>query len=250
MKLRQLLNPVLTLLALVSLTSCRPWFPRHVSGEILALEGTAEGTWQGQSIRLTEQSAISAGMTIRVSAGSRLDLLLLPGILLELQPDTEIEIEQLRLSRDGDESIRPMVARQATIRLRNGSLFATVGRVPTRSGLTIKSQTGSVTAGSGRALKVAIDGSKLRIVSARGRVVFSPLNGTPAIKVNPGYFAVLPGPNAAPQPAAESGAQAQKDVAGVIKAEGDLLQLERENPAGFRRWRKGRADPADAAEKM
>lgn len=240
-----LLNRVLALLALMMLTSCRPWFTRQVSGEILAVEGRPEGILQGKTIRLTERTVISPGMTIRVPPESRIDLLLLPGILIELRPDTEVEIERLRLSRDGDESIRPMIAREATIRLLRGALFATVGRAPTRSGLRIETLVGTVIAGSGRAFMTAAEGQKLRIVSARGIVAFAPLEGAPLIKINPGYFAVLPGPSAAPQPAAESGAQAQKEVAETIKTERQLQQLERENQASFRRWRNRPVHPTE-----
>ena len=225
------------LLALVTLASCRPWFTRQVCGEILASEGTAEGTFHGKAIRLTDQTGISPGMTIRVRPGSRTALLLLPGILIELQPDTDVKIEGLRLSRNGDESIRPMIARKAAIRLMRGALFATVGHAPTRSGLEIQTEIGCVTAGSGRAFKIASEGKRLRIVSARGTVAFAAPDKTPLIKIRPGYFAVLPGSNATPQPAAESGALAQKEVADTIKAERQLLQLERENRASFRQWR-------------
>ena len=242
-----LFNRILALLGLMTLASCRPWFTRQVSGEILAVEGAPEGILQGKTIRLTERTGISPGMTIRVPPGSRIDLLLLPGILIELQPDTEVEIERLRLSRDGDESIRPMIAREATIRLLRGALFATVGHAPTRSGLEIETLVGSVIAGSGRAFMTAAEGQKLRIVSARGKVAFAPLDGTPLIKIEPGYFAVLPGASATPQSAAESGAPAQKEVAETIKTESQLRQLERENQASFRRWRNRPVHPADPA---
>jgi hypothetical protein len=235
---------VAALLALLALVSCRPWFTRQVSGEILALEGTPMGTWGGKRFHLAEQTAIFPGMTIAVPPASRVDLLLLPGILMELQPDTKIEIQRLRLSRDGDESIRPMIAREATIRLLHGALFATVGRAPTRSGLTIETQLGSVKAGSGRTFKIVSKDSKLRIVSARGRVAFASQGEISAIKINPGYFVVLDGANGIPQAAAKSGAQAQKEVAESIKAEKQLLQLERENQTSFRRWRDGPIHPA------
>ena len=99
------------------LVSCRPLLRREVSGAVLALEGSAQGMAAGKTIRLTTNEWIQPGEKITTTADTRLDLMLLPGILVELAADTEIEIIRLRLVRDGDETIRPMTAREASLEL-------------------------------------------------------------------------------------------------------------------------------------
>lgn len=236
MKHRRLafLGSSLAVLTLLVVASCRPLFTPKVSGKILALNGTAEGTFEGRTIPLTESTGTPGGMKIKVSPQSRLDLLLLPGIRVELEAETEIEIERLRLARDGDESIRPMIAREASIRLLRGVIFVSVGRAPTRSELKIKTDAGIVAAGSGRAFMIAAHEQVLRIVCVGGKVAFAPADGSASTKIEPGFFVVWPGAASAPERAAESGPEVQKEVANTMSAEMRLLRLERKHQHSFR----------------
>ena len=70
--------------------------------------------------------------------------MVLPGVLLELAGDTEIEILRLRLERDGDESIHPMIARAAEVRLLRRSITASVGRAETDSKFLVRPAFGVV----------------------------------------------------------------------------------------------------------
>ena len=99
----------------------------------LSRAGEVMGTSDGKTVRLTTSSRIHPGETVAVSAGGRLELLLLPGVLVELTGNTEIEIKQLRLARDGDETIGPMTAREAKVRLVRGTLIGSVGHAQMRS---------------------------------------------------------------------------------------------------------------------
>src|SRR5437870_2580945 len=112
----------LCLLGSFVLDSCRPLFQRQVAGTILSLEGETRGTLGGRSVALTKGSWVYPGEKITTSADARLELLLLPGVLVALARDTEIEIQELRLARDGDETIRPMTSREAKLRLLRGAL--------------------------------------------------------------------------------------------------------------------------------
>jgi hypothetical protein len=61
----------LGLLGLLALGSCRPLYDRQVAGMILSLEGEAQGTINGKTVRLTKSSRLRPGETVAVSAGGR-----------------------------------------------------------------------------------------------------------------------------------------------------------------------------------
>jgi hypothetical protein len=82
------------LFVVTALGSCRPVFNREVSGTVLAVEGVANGTIGGQTIGLTNGSSIKPGEKSQLRK-RHADLMLLPGLLIELEGDTEIELMQL-----------------------------------------------------------------------------------------------------------------------------------------------------------
>lgn len=132
--------------------------------------------------------------------------LLLPGVLVELEGETEIEITRLRFGRDGDETLRPMRAREASIRIHRGTLFAAVGQSQTRSRLFIETPAGDLTAFDLRTFKVEVSGERNRAMSVRGKINFKPAGGGRAVNFGAGYFTEWPASDPEPRRAAESGA--------------------------------------------
>ncbi|MGI8431897.1 MAG: hypothetical protein ACR2MW_06360, partial [Chthoniobacterales bacterium] len=123
------------LLVLLAFTGCRPLLEREISSRILAFEGEVQCSVGGKIGRLSGNSFLPPGAKISSGPNARVDLMVLPGVLMELAADTEIEILRLRLDRDGDESIHPMIAREAEVRLLRGSITASVGQARTDSDL-------------------------------------------------------------------------------------------------------------------
>ncbi len=205
---------------------------------ILSLAGEALGTSDGKTVRLTTSSRIHPGETVAVSAGGRLDLLLLPGVLVELTGNTEIEIKQLRLARDGDETIGPMTAREAKVRLVRGTLIGSVGQAQMRSKILVETSAGALTAFDLRTFRVEVDGSQIKVMSVRGQVTFVPASGGAPTKIGAGYFAEWPSQVAGPQAAAESGREAQTAVTSILTVEKRLLRLEKAARFEFVPWRK------------
>ena len=152
--------PVFSVFVLFFGASCRPFFPREVSSAVLAIEGSAAGTFAGQTTRLTPNEWLLPGTKIATAPGSRLDLMLLPGILVELAGATEIEITRLRFARDGDETLRPMQAREASLRLLRGTLVVAIGQSQMRSRIFIESPAGDLTAFDLRTFKIRLDGEQ------------------------------------------------------------------------------------------
>ena len=228
----------LGLFVIIALGSCRPLFNREVSGAVLAVEGVANGTIGGQTIGLTNGSSIKLGEKITTAKGSRADLMLLPGLLIELQGDTEIELTQLYFSKDGNELIDTMELRKARLRLFRGTLLVSVGRARTRSQVFVETTAGVLSGGSGRTFRVETRDSKMRVMCVRGKTNFQAIEGGAPVKIGAGYFEEWPTDTAGPQPAAKSGPQAQAEVTGVLDVEKQLRFLERQQRSAFTPWRK------------
>lgn len=230
--------PALGLCALLVLASCRPLFQREVSGAVLAVEGPAEGTFEGETFRLTTNNWIRPGEKIATAHGSRLDLMILPGILVELAEETEIEITRLRLARDGDETIRPMTAREASLRLIRGTLVGSVGQSQIRSRIFIETKAGYLTAFSLGTFKIEVDGNRTRIMSVRGKTTFAPAGGGAPVKINAGYFAEWPALASGPRAAAQADFTVQAEVARILRVEKRLFRLQKEFDFGYIPWRR------------
>ena len=227
----------LVLCFLLGFTSCRPSFDRQVSGAVLALHGMAEQTKNGKKFPLAKGAWISPGARVTTAPGGNLDLMLLPGMLVGLAGDTEIQIEQLRLARDGNESIHPMTARQARIRILRGTLVVAINRVQTRAQLAVETPEGSLSAGSGRTFKISVEGGRTRLMCVRGRTAFHPTPGGKITKIGPGYFTEWPAIAPEPKAAAAAGAQAQAELVAILSVERRLRHLEKREQGHFRPWR-------------
>ncbi len=227
----------LCLPSLLAFGSCRPLFQRQLAGAILAIEGKAQGTLSGSSIALTNGSWVHPGEKITTSADARLDLLLLPGVLVALAGDTEIETVELRLARDGDETINPMTSREAKLRLLRGTLFGAVGESQKRSKIMIQTTAGTLTAFDLRTFKIEVAGNRTRIMSVRGNAIFAPAGGGAAVKIEAGYFAEWPASPAVPQ-AALADPKAQAEVTQILRTEKRLFHLQEQYASSFVPWRR------------
>ena len=69
------------LLGALALGSCRPLFQRELRVPVLSLEGSAQGTQQGNSVAVTKNSWVHPGEKITTATGARLALLLVPGVM-------------------------------------------------------------------------------------------------------------------------------------------------------------------------
>lgn len=224
------------LCALLWLASCQPFFERNVSSAVLAIEGQAEATFTGKTTRLTTNEWVLPGTRIATAREGRLDLMLLPGILVELAGATEIEITRLRFARDGDETIRPMRAREASVRLLHGTLLVAIGQSQMRSRIFIQTPAGDCTAFDLRTFKIEVQGDRARAMSVRGKINFKPAGGGAPVKMRAGYFAEFPSSDPAPRAAAESGSATQAEVRQILRGEKRLFGLQKDFGFGFAPW--------------
>src|SRR5215468_9225065 len=93
---------------------------------------------------VTPKSKIHAGDVVRTSDGASINLGLIPGAFIQLSGNSEIKIEDLRLTKDGNDTGERMLDRRAWIRLNRGrivTLFAQSDRTASEFRVT----TGQIT---------------------------------------------------------------------------------------------------------
>ena len=171
---------------------------------------------------VTPKSKIHAGDVVRTSDGASINLGLIPGAFIQLSANSEIKVEDLTLTKDGNDTAERMIDRRAWIRLNRGrivSLFTQSDRTASEFGIT----TGQVTLrpGSDSLFSVWTDSTTSRATCVRGEVSAS-AGAQPPLKIAAGYFAQWP--TASKEPiAASADASAQRDITTALAVEPELL---------------------------
>ena len=181
--------------------------------------GSAE---RNQSQPVTPKSKIQDGDAVRTSDGASINLALVPGGFVQLSGNSEMKIEELRLTKDGNETAGGMLDRRARIRLNHGKVSILFSR-PNRSAsyFTVTTNQSTVTPDSDCLFSVWTDGTTTRVTCGRGEVIASG-NGQSTVKIATGYFHQWP--TASKEPLAATGnAGAQMDISTSLAAEKELL---------------------------
>jgi hypothetical protein len=171
---------------------------------------------------VTPKSKIQAGDTVRTTGGGSINMALIAGALAHLSENSEIKVEDLRLTKDGNDTAERTLDRRAWIRLNRGrivTLFRQSDRTASEFGITTAQVT--LKPDSDCLFSVWTDGTTSRVTSARGEVsAFA--DGQPPLKIAAGYFAQWPTPSKDPV-AASADANAQIDIKTALGVEPELL---------------------------
>jgi hypothetical protein len=171
---------------------------------------------------VTPKSKIHAGDVVRTSEGASINLGLIPGAFIQLSGNSEIRIEDLRLTKDGNETGEHMIDRRAWIRLNRGrivTLFKQSDKTASDFGVTTSQIT--LKPDSDSLFSVWTDGTTSRVTSVQGEVSPS-ADAQPPLKIAAGYFSQWP--TASKEPiAASADANAQLDIKAALDVEPELL---------------------------
>src|SRR4051794_36642873 len=100
--------PLIGLLALFafSLSGCWEGIRVHVLATVLTIHGQArvQPNKSANALPITTESTIGGGDTVITDAGSELNLMLIPGIMVRLFEHSELQIKELSLTKDGNET--------------------------------------------------------------------------------------------------------------------------------------------------
>ncbi|MGA7275576.1 MAG: hypothetical protein WBX14_12085 [Candidatus Udaeobacter sp.] len=172
----------------------------------------------------TLKSRIHDGDTVRSSGGASLDLALIPAALAQLSGDSEIDVKELRITKDGNDTAGGMQDRTGRIQLNRGKIIVLFipsdglasQFVITASELTIKPDSDCL-------FCVRADGTTTRVTCAKGNINVS-AEAQPPVTIAAGYFQEWPNKRAKAVPATND-ATAQVDIAESLES-GDRLQNE------------------------
>lgn len=174
---------------------------------------------------LNDQGQPAGGATLRTTNDAHVSLVLVPGLLVKVGDSSELKIEELRLSKNGNETEDEMLRRVARIALVRGKVDALLQRRD-ESEIRFSIGTGHVTVSADRdcLFQVEAGNAKTRVICTRGKIYVAITNQQISV-INAGYFQEWPSPATAPTLAAED-ARAQVGITDTLEAERELLDLQ------------------------
>jgi hypothetical protein len=215
---------VLTLCFCLLANGCSKGITRTTAATVFFMRGNVVfGNAERNDFQpVTSKSKIHAGDTVRTSEGASINLALIPGAFVQLSGNSEIKIEDLRLTKDGNETAGGVLDRRASTRLNRGRIVSLFSHSD-RSASEFKVTTGQVTLrpDSDCLFSVWTDGTTTRATCGRGEVSAS-IDAQPPMKIAAGYFSQWPTASKDPI-AAIADASAQMDIKTALDVEPELL---------------------------
>lgn len=206
-------------LCLLLASSCSEGISRATAAAVFSIKGRVIfGNAERNDFQpVTLKSRIHSGDTVRSSDGASIDLALIPAALAQLPGDSEIKIDELSVTKDGNQTAGVMRDRTARIRLSRGRVVVLF--IPTdRSASQFAVTTGQLTIkpDSDCLFCVWTDGKTTRLTCTKGKITAS-ADAQP-VTIAAGYFQEWPTTRKAPVPATED-ASAQIDITESLEAE-------------------------------
>lgn len=174
---------------------------------------------------LKSETEPGGGDTLRTFDGAQLSLVLVPGAIVQMDSNSKLKIQELRLRKDGNETDDGMRSRIARIQLNRGSIDIVFQRGD-ESEIRFVINAGEVTVSATEdcTFQVQVQMRRGRVTCARGKV-FTQLANSAASPVKGGYFLEW-ADNGATTFSVVDDARAQSDTADLLKAEAELRDLE------------------------
>jgi FecR protein len=188
-----------------------------VKGDVVF--GNAE---QNQFEPVSPKSKIQAGDTVRTLDGASINLALMSGAFVQLSGNSEIKIQDLRLTKDGNETANGMLDRRAFIRLNRGRIVGLFSHSDIgASEFNVTTDQVAVDPDADCLFSVWTDGTTSRVTCGRGEVRTS-ADAQPTVKIAAGYFSQWPTASREPN-AATADAGAQMEIKTALDVEPELM---------------------------
>jgi hypothetical protein len=213
---------------------CSEDVTRRTGATVFSIKGDVVfGTREGNNFQaVTRESRIYEGSIVRTSDGALLDLGLNGGALAQISGNSEIQIDELKISKDGNQTRGGVRSRSARVRLNRGKIIVLFSeRGSNTSQFAISTGAETVTPDSDCLFSVQRDDTAARVTCVRGKVYVA-TDGRPPMAIGAGYFQQWPLTRPEPVAASENAA-AQFDITDSLEIEDRLLKVEAD-------WRKQR----------
>src|SRR5229473_4437694 len=151
------------------LSGCWEGISRQVVASVLSFR--EESTYRSKEASdfrpIDLQTKLGPGSTLKTSSDGQLNLTLIPGALARISGDSELRIEELKLTKDGNETGDAMRERTARVELRRGAmivLFEGFAR------FMIETNQCTITVLPSCLFRLDVDGSRTRLTCVRGKI--------------------------------------------------------------------------------
>jgi hypothetical protein len=199
----------------LSFSACHESVTRRTVATEFSIKGTVVfGTAEQNNFQpITLQSRIHDGNVVRTSDGALLNFALIPPALAQMSSNSEIKIEKLRISKDGNQTKGGMLDRIARMRLNRGKIT-----------VLFSAPSAAIMVDSDCLFRVQRNGTTTRLTCVRGKVYASP-NAQSPVAIDSGYFEEWPSVHPTPIAAADDPA-AQIDIVDSLAIADHLRQLQ------------------------
>lgn len=193
----------------MSVVGCSGAIRRGVLAVILSSTGSAEWAPDAASAlrRFDRATTLAPGSIVRTDS-SPLGIGLVPGVFVEISPHSELQITELAVTKNGNDTDDRLRDRRARVRLKEGSLVVMLDS-PARFAVETSQLEVKVTPGCLFRLTTKPDAT--RVTCIRGKIYTTA--GTAVSTVEAGYTQQWPSDEPAKPTTAEPGAQSEANEA-------------------------------------
>ncbi len=204
--LMRFLAPALLLVLCCALVNgCSKGISRATAATVLSVKGTVVfgNAEQNDFQPVTLKSQIHDGNTVRTPEGASIDLALVPAALAQVSANSEIKIEELRITKDGNQSDGGMRDRNARIRLSQGKITVLFSQSDkSASQFSISSRQVTISGDSDCLFRIQTDDTTTRVTCGRGKI-YASVGAQPPVTIGAGYFQQWPSTRSEPVAAAD-----------------------------------------------
>jgi hypothetical protein len=215
-----------------SLSGCWQGVSRNVMATVLSGDGEVDSSTEGQNgfRAIRPGTKLRVGNVARTSKDAKLNIALLPGALVQLSNSSEIKIQALQISKDGNETADGMRSRVVRVQLNRGKIIALFQRSnESATQFTISTRQATISSDQNCLFQIQVEDTKTRLTCARGKVSASQGDHQMSV-IEAGYFQEWPSNGSAAMSTADD-ARGQIDVTDALEAERELRQLQPEQQA-------------------
>ena len=196
-----------------------------VQATVLALEGPVMiNSRAREAFPLTPERHPGKGEIVEMTGASHAALALLPNLLVQLDRSARLEIVELRITKEGNETRAAMQARYAAAKLLSGRMFVSHVWGEAIARLNVTTPHGELSTTSNALFCVESDEHKTRVTCVSGTVGWQPRKAEAVTPIPPGFVLEGSASNSSLVPA-ETDARWQEELQAGLEAEQRLMAL-------------------------
>jgi hypothetical protein len=204
------------------LSGCWEGTSRQVVATILSLRGQiVYSSKEGAGFEpISSETRLGGDSTLRTSTDSEINIALIPGALAQISGNAELKIDELKLTKDGNETGDAIRERIARVEFRRGGmvvLFDGFAR------FTIQTPQATITVLPGCLIRLDVDVRRTRLTCVRGKI-YGAREPAHIRAVDAGYVCEWPSDHGAVPAAGD--AQGQIDATATLQVARELSDLE------------------------